>query len=80
MVTAKSPLAQHTFEVMVVFLVLGSLSTIWPAIMGLIIGLFLLLQSFGAEQQITVLTGADISHAPIIFTSLRQSVATAFLS
>ena len=73
MVTAKNQFAQHTMEAMVFVLVLGSLSMIWPGIMALVLGLFLLLQSFGVEQQITVLTGADISHLPILFTSLGQS-------
>lgn len=70
MVTAKHPLAQHTMEAMVFVFVLGSLSIIWPGIMALVFGLFMLLQSFGVEQHITVLTGAEISHLPLFFTSL----------
>lgn len=71
MVAAKSQLAQHTFEVMVVFLVLGSLSMIWPGIIALMVGFFLLLQSFGVEQQIAVLSSAEISNVPMAFSSLR---------
>jgi hypothetical protein len=78
--TAKNPLTQHTFEAMVFVLVLGSLSMIWPGIMALIFGLFLLLQSFGVGQEIAVLSWAEISNLPIVFTSLRRSAPSAILS
>ena len=47
MLTAKSQFAQDTVAAMVFVLALGSLSMIWPGIIALSFGLFLLLQSLG---------------------------------
>ena len=77
MITARN---HYAMEATVFVLVLGSLSMIWPSIMVLIFGLFLLLQPFGIEQQITMLIGAEINNVPIVLTSLRQSDLPAILS
>jgi len=80
MVTAKSSFGNHALAATVFVFVLGSLSMIWPGIMALIFGLFLLLQSFGVGQEIAVLSWAEISNLPIVFTSLRRSAPSAILS
>ncbi|OQW65006.1 MAG: hypothetical protein BVN28_02445 [Nitrospira sp. ST-bin4] len=72
MITPKSQIAQHTLAAMMLFLVLGALAMIWPGIIALILGVFLLVQSFAAEQEIAILTWAEVSNWPIVFTSLRR--------
>ncbi|MFO0697851.1 MAG: hypothetical protein U0236_01390 [Nitrospira sp.] len=54
--TAKRQLAQDTVALVVFFVVLGSLSVIWPGIMALSFGLFQLIQPFGIGQEITMLS------------------------
>ena len=71
--TRKSQLAQHTLAVMMFVLILSTLSMIWPGIIALTFGLFLLIQSCGAEQEIAMLSWAEASNLPIVFTSLRPS-------
>ena len=71
MPTAKSQFAQHTFSLTMFVLVLGTLSMIWPGIMALAFGIFLLIQSCGAEQEIAALSWAKIGNMPIAFASLR---------
>lgn len=72
MLTAKSQLTQDTVAAMVFICVLGSLSMIWPGIIALIFGLFLLLQSFGIGHEITVvLSWVEVAHLPIVFPSIR---------
>ena len=73
MTTTKSQLARHTLAVMMFVLVLSTLSMIWPGIIALTFGLFLLIQSCGAEQEIAILSLAEASNLPIVFTSLRPS-------
>jgi hypothetical protein len=72
MPTAKSQLAQHTLAAMMFVLVLGTLSMIWPGIMALAFGIFLLLQSCGAEQEIAALSWAEVNTLQIAFASLRR--------
>lgn len=71
MPTAKSQFAQHTLSLTMFVLVLGTLSMIWPGIMALAFGIFLLIQSCGAEQEIAALSWAEIGNMPIAFASLR---------
>ena len=78
--TAKSQLVQDTVAAMVFVLALGSLSMIWPSIMALSFGLFLLLQSFGVGQEITMLSLAEVTHLPIILASFRRSDPSSILS
>ena len=80
MPTAKSQFAQHTLSLTMFVLVLGTLSMIWPGIMALAFGIFLLIQSCGAEQEIALLSWAEVSNLPIAFTSLRPSGFRANLS
>jgi hypothetical protein len=80
MITPKSQFAQRTLAAMMFFLVLGALAMIWPGIIALILGVFLLVQSFAAEQEIVILSWAEVSNLPIFFTSLRRFGSPAILS
>jgi hypothetical protein len=80
MVTAKSQLAQDTLAVMVFVFVIGSLSVIWPSILALSFGLFLLIQSFGIGQEITMLLGSEVANVPIALASFRRSDPPSILS
>ena len=81
MITQKIRFGRHALEAMTVVFVLGALSMIWPGIMALVFGIFLLLQSFlGVEQEIAILSWTEISNLPIVFTSLRRSGPSAILS
>ncbi len=80
MLTAKSQLAQDTVAAMVFVLALGFLSMIWPGIIALSFGLFLLLQSFGVVQEITMLSWAEVTYLPIVLASFRRSDPTSILS
>lgn len=79
MTTTRSQIGQHALEAMTVLFVLGALSMIWPGIIAIFFGIFLLLQSCGAEQEIVVLSWAEISNMPMAFTSLRRSDPPAIL-
>jgi hypothetical protein len=80
MPTAKSQLAQDTVAAMVFVLVLGSLSMIWPSILALSFGLFLIIQSFGGGPEITMLSCAEVTQLPIAFASFRRSDPPSILS
>lgn len=80
MFTAKNQLTQDTVAVVVFLLVLGSLSMIWPSIIALSFGLFLLIQPFGAGQEITMLSGAEVTNTPIVIDSFRRSGPLSILS
>ena len=78
--TPKTQLAQHVFAAMILVLVLGALSMIWPGIIALAFGIFLLLQSCGGEQEIVLLSWAEINTLQIAFASLRRPGLPAMLS
>ena len=80
MLTAKSQLAYDTVAAMVFILALGSLSMIWPGIIALSFGLFLLLQSLGFGQEITMLSLAEVSNLPIAIASFRRYDSPSILS
>jgi hypothetical protein len=81
MITHKVRFGRHALEVMTVVFVFGALSMIWPSIIALGFSIFLLLQSFlGAEQAIAILSSAEVSHSPIVLTSLRRFGSPAILS
>ncbi|MDK2745141.1 MAG: hypothetical protein NDI90_19760 [Nitrospira sp. BO4] len=56
------PLVQQLLAGITLFFVLGALSMIWPAIMTLLLGVLLLLQSCGAEQTMTALLWTEVGH------------------
>jgi len=72
MLTAKNQIAHDTVAAMVFIFALGSLSMIWPGIIALGFGLFLLIQSFEVGQEITMLSWAQVTNLPIVFASFRQ--------
>ena len=80
MITAKSQLLQLTLSAITFVFVVGALSMIWPAIIALFLGALLLLQSLGAEQEVVVLSWAEVENASIVFASLRRSDLPAMLS
>ena len=81
MITQKIRFGQHALAAVTVVFVLGALTMIWPGIMALSFGIFLLLQSFlGAEQEIAILSWTEVSNVPTLFTSLRQCGSPAILS
>lgn len=67
MITAKSPLIQHTLDA--VTLVLGALLMIWPVIIALFLGVLLLLRSCSAEQEPAVLSWTEIGNLALVFVS-----------
>lgn len=80
MITVKSPFVQQTLAAITLILILGALSMIWPAIMALLLGVLLLLQSCGAEQEIAALSWTEVGHVPIVFAALRRPGLPAILS
>ncbi|MFO0699594.1 MAG: hypothetical protein U0236_10210 [Nitrospira sp.] len=80
MITAKSQLAYDIVAAVVFAVVLGSLSLIWPGILALSFGLFLLIQSFSVGQEITMLSWAEVMNVPIVFASFRRSAPLSILS
>ena len=81
MTTTRSQIGQHALEAMTVLFVLGALSMIWPGIIALVFGVFMLLQSFlGAEPEMAILSWAEVSNMPIAFTSLRRFGSPTILS
>ena len=80
MIKVQSQLVQQTVAAITLVLILGALSMIWPAIMALLLGVLLLLQSCGAEQEIAVLSWTEVGNVPIVFASLRRHGLSAILS
>jgi hypothetical protein len=80
MITAKSQFLQLTLSGIMFVLVLGALSMIWPAIIAVFLGVLMLLQSFTADQELVVLSWAEVSNMPIVFASLRRPGLPAILS
>lgn len=80
MLTAKSQLSYDAVAAMVFIFVIGSLSMIWPSIIALSFGLFLLLQSFGVGLEITMLSWTDVTHLPSALASFRRSGSPSILS
>lgn len=80
MITAKSQLAYDLVAAVVFAFVLSALSLIWPGILALGFGLFLLIQSFSVGQEITMLSWTEVTHVPIVFASFRRSAPLSILS
>ncbi|MBH0178687.1 MAG: hypothetical protein HP491_12675 [Nitrospira sp.] len=55
MIRVRSTFLQQTVSAVTFVFVLGALSMIWPSIMALVLGAFLLIQSCCIEQAITAL-------------------------
>ena len=80
MMRTQSPLIQQILAGMTLALILGALSMIWPGIIALFLGVFLLLQSCSAGQEIAVLSWTELSYESIVFASLRRSGLATILS
>jgi len=80
MITVKSQFFQLTLAALTFFLVLGTLSMIWPAIIAVFLGVLLLLQSFSAEQEIAVLSWTEVGNLSVVFAALRRPGPPAMLS
>ena len=80
MFTAKSQLTQDTEAAIVFIFAIGSLSMIWPGIIALNFGLFLLLQSFGLGHEITMLPWVEVTNLPIAIASFLRSGPPSILS
>jgi phage-related minor tail protein len=72
MIRVQSQLVQQTLAAITLVLVLGALSMIWPAIITLFLGVLLLLQSCGAEQEIAVLSWSEVDNVSLVFATLRR--------
>lgn len=72
MVTRMSQLVQSVREAITCVLILGILSIIWPAIIVLMMGAFLLLYSWSAEEEFVVLSWPKVGNLSFVFVSLRQ--------
>jgi hypothetical protein len=72
MITIKSHRIQRTMAVMTLILVLAALSMIWPTIIAISFGIFLLLQSFAVEQEHVILSWSDIDKVSIACVSFKS--------
>ncbi len=72
MVTRNGWLAQSIREAITCVLILGTLSAIWPAIMALGIGAFLLFHSWSAGEEFVVLSWPKVGNLSVVFASLRH--------
>jgi hypothetical protein len=80
MITTKSQFLQLTLSAITFVVVIGALSMIWPAIIGLFLGALWLLQSFSVEPEMAVLSWTEVGHVPIVVVSLRRPSLPAMLS
>lgn len=80
MIKVQSQLVQQTLGAIALVLFFGALSMIWPAIIALLLGALLLLQSCGAEQEIVLLSWTEVGNLPIVYASLRRPGLPAILS
>jgi UPF0716 family protein affecting phage T7 exclusion len=69
MTTVHSPFNQHTLATIMVVMVVGALAMIWPGIIALFLGVFLLIKSCSAEQEIAGLSWTEIGNLSIVFGS-----------
>lgn len=80
MITMQSPFVQQTLVAMALFVAIGTLSMMWPAIIALMLSAFMLFHSLGVEQEIVFLSWTEVSHMPIVFTAFRRPSLLAILS
>lgn len=74
MVTRKNQLFQSMRASITCVLILGTLSMIWPAIIGIMISAFLLLHSWSAGEEFVVLFWPKAGNLSLVFASLRHPV------
>ncbi|MBK9305932.1 MAG: hypothetical protein IPM58_02320 [Nitrospira sp.] len=78
--TRRSQLVQHALAAIMLVLVLGALSMIWPVIIAVFLGVFLLLQSFGSDQELAVQSWTEAGNVSLVFSSLRRPAIPTILS
>jgi hypothetical protein len=74
MVTRKTRLVQSVRGAITCVFILGTLSIIWPAVIALVMGVFLLLHSWSAGEEFVVLSWPKVGNLSLVFASLRPSV------
>jgi hypothetical protein len=72
MVTRKNQLVQSMKAGITCVLILGTLSFIWPAIIALGMGAFLLLHSWSVGEEFVVLSWPKVGNLSVVFASLRH--------
>ena len=72
MVTRMSQLVKSMMAAITCVLILGTLSIIWPAIIALMMGAFLLVYSWSAEEEFVVLSWPKVGNVSFVCVSLRQ--------
>ena len=72
MVTRKNQLVQAIRAAITCFLILGMLSIIWPVIITVIMGAFLLLHSWSSGEEFVVLSWPNVGNLLFVFASLRH--------
>ena len=72
MTTVKSPLIQLTLAAITLVFIVGTLSMIWPSIIALFLGVFLLIQSFSIGQDVAMGSCAEFGHVSVVFGSLGR--------
>jgi hypothetical protein len=80
MITVKNQFVQQTLAAITLVLVLGALSMIWPGIIALFLGVFLLLQSCCTQLEIAMISWTEVGNASIAFASFRRPGLPAMLS
>jgi len=69
MITLNHRFVQLTSAAILLVMVFGLLSLIWPTIIVLVVGVLQLLRTCSAEQETTVLWPTEVGPMSIIFTS-----------
>lgn len=72
MVTRKRQVVQSMKGAITFVLILGTLSVIWPAIIALMMGAFLLLHSWIAGEEFVALSWLKVGNVSLVFASLRH--------
>ena len=80
MITVKSQFLQLSLSAITFVLVVGALSMIWPGIIALFLGMLTLLQYLGVEQELVVLSWAEVGQVPVVVASLRRPGLPTMLS
>ncbi len=72
MTIVKSPLIQLTLAAITLVLIFGTLSMIWPSIIALFLGMFLLIQSFSVDHEMAMSSCAEPGHVSMVLGSLGR--------
>lgn len=67
MITLNKPFVRLTSAAILLVMIFGLLSLIWPIIIALFPGVFLLLRACSAEQETAALWLPEVGNAPIVF-------------